>query len=380
MKYIYNDINSISKRRYHKNTKSKIYTNIILTIFLLLLIVFSLWLIFEEVDVVINTNGVIRYSDNTSTIYNIRGGFLSYIADDKEIISKGDLVFEIDDKELKIKKELLIKKNHKLKDKVDDLKLLISYLNNQEIKTDIINPIYRAEKDLIFRKIQQYKEKIDHKKKRLKTLKQFEGVSISKNELNIIKRELKDIKYQLELYKNSQLVSLKREVIKYSEQINNNNRQLEQIVQRIKENKIRAPISGNIQLIKRYNLKDYIPAGDIIMKIIPETNDKYIVDLIVKNKDVLKIKKDDKIRYKIASYPYKEHGIANGKVLNIDSEVTNLKEQSYIYKITANIEPKLIKGGKRKKIQYKSGMLVNASIIVDQRKIIYYFLEKLDFI
>jgi HlyD family secretion protein len=225
-----------------------------------------------------------------------------------------------------------------------------------------------------------YTKKIDKKEKELLKFKELKNISITEIDYLAKKDNLSQLKFELKSMINEKIVEFNNRIIEKRKIIDKDILEIESINNDFKNYRIKAPIAGRIEFINKYNIGDYIPAGKEVLKIIPSLESKYVVELIVKNKDILRIKKDDLIRYRISSYPYKEYGVARGKILKIDQDATNVDNKNYVYKIKASINNYLTKGDKRKYVTYRNNMLTQASIVVDKRRIIYYLLEKLDFL
>jgi len=374
------DIEQLSKNKYHNNSNN-IFIKTLIFLILIILLLTSIWIFYGSLDVIIKTNGVIKYQDNISTIYNIKSGFLKNIVDKNTInVKKGDLLFEIKEDNIKNRKIYLKKKIKKDKKHLEELIIFKEYLLFDSKKDISKIEILKNEVELIKEKVSFYNKKIDNKKKELSNLEKIKGLGITEMEYLTEKEKLNKYIFELKSIINEKAVELDNRITKSRKDIDNNKLEIKKIYNDLKKYKVKSPINGRIEFIKKYNVGDYIPSGKDVLKIIPASQDKFIVELIVKNKDVLRIEKNDLVRYRISSYPYKEYGIAEGKVLKIDQDATNLDNENYVYKITANIKNYLIKGDKRKYVNYRNGMLTKATIVVDKRKIIYYILEKLDFL
>ena len=377
-KHLY--IEQLSKNKYHNNSNNFFITTLI-SLILIILILTSIWIFYGRLDVIIKTNGIIKYQDNISTIYNIKGGFLKNVVDkDTRNVKKGDLLFEIKRENIENRKKYLRKKIKKDKRHLDELIIFKKYLLFDSKKDISKIEILKNEVELIKEKVSYYNKKIDNKKKELSNLEKIKGSGITEMEYLTEKEILNKYIFELKSIINDKAVELDNRISKRRNNIDNSKLEIKKIYNDLEKYKVKSPINGRIEFIRKYNVGDYIPAGKEVLKIIPASQDKFIVDIIVKNKDVLRIEKNDLVRYRISSYPYKKYGIAEGKVLKIDQDATNLDNENYVYKITANIKNHLIKGDKRKYVNYRNGMLTKATVVVDKRKIIYYILEKLDFL
>lgn len=381
MKYKYLDINNLTKKKYQKNSKDKLVLKLIILTVLIIIIIALIWMFFGEIDVIIETNGVIKYRDNISTIYSIKGGILSNIInDDKLNITKGEVLFNIKSNSLVKRKEYLIHKNIENKNKIEDLKSIRNYLKEEQKFSQKSLNLLQNEYLNIKNNVKNLKDNIYFKENELNILKKFKNVSVSENEFKREKRKLNELRYKCKNYKREKVLEIEDRINRLKDNILTNKIEIENIKTNLSNYKILAPVSGKVQFLENYNKGDYIPPGNKIMKIIPNKRENYYVELLIKNKDILRIEKNDLVRYRIASYPYKEYGIAQGRILKINSDATRVNNQNYVYKIKASITDYLSKGDNILDVSYKNGMITKASVVVGKRKIIYYVLEKLDFI
>ena len=357
------------------------FIKFLILLVLIIIILALLWVFYGRLDVIIKTNGIIKYQNNISTVYSIKGGILKDKVDDKKMkVKKGELLFEIKKGNILKRKEFLkkrIKTNKKYVVELEEIKehLLSDRANFHEDFELLNNEIKSIKEKVLF-----YTKKIDKKEKELLKFKELKNISITEIDYLAKKDNLSQLKFELKSMINEKIVEFNNRIIEKRKIIDKDILEIESINNDFKNYRIKAPIAGRIEFINKYNIGDYIPAGKEVLKIIPSLESKYVVELIVKNKDILRIKKDDLIRYRISSYPYKEYGVARGKILKIDQDATNVDNKNYVYKIKASINNYLTKGDKRKYVTYRNNMLTQASIVVDKRRIIYYLLEKLDFL
>ncbi len=378
---MYLDIKELSKRKYKSNLKNKFFMKILLSLILIIIIGTTIWLFYGEMDVVIKANGVINNKENISYIYSIKGGYVKrLLKDDINRVEKEQLLFSLSNPELMERKKYIENKIDLIENKIGDLLKIITILRSKNSNVELKTELFKNELKSIQNKIKHLKNNIKLKEDNYNKLKKFSGLSISENKLVKEKNEIDNLRYELNEYKQNKIIDLEKRICSYEDKLIKKEIELANINNNLKKYIIYAPISGKIEYINNYNIGDYIPGGVKIMRIIPQDYNSYIVELVIKNKDILKLNTGDKVKYKIASYPYKEFGIAEGKILKIDSAATEVNGNNYIYKVKATIGNSLKKGDIKNYVQYKNGMLTKASIMIRERKIIYYILEKLDFL
>jgi HlyD family secretion protein len=184
-----------------------------------------------------------------------------------------------------------------------------------------------------------------------------------------------------ERYKSETLVNIKNEIDGMKERLIEVESQLQEIEKRIALNMVRAPISGTIQVLQEFNVGDYMPAGIEVLRIIPEDSEKYKVEIMVQNRDISQLKIGQKIKYRFLALPYKEYGTLDGKITKISEDaVLSQGEPNMAYKVEGSINSTRLYDKNGKPTEIRAGMLCEARVVVRQKKIIYFVLEKLDFL
>lgn len=137
-----------------------------------------------------------------------------------------------------------------------------------------------------------------------------------------------------------------------------------------KENyEIRAPSSGKLSYLNKININEFIEVGRSLFAIVPE-NQEYIGYIKVSRQGYGKIKKGQKVRINLDSYPSHEYGLLDGKVISI---AVIPHDEQYLIKFS------LIKGlvtSYNKKVEYTPEMTGSAQIITEDLRLIERFLHK----
>ncbi len=154
--------------------------------------------------------------------------------------------------------------------------------------------------------------------------------------------------------------------------------QLNELEKKIEFSEITAPITGEIQVINRYNINDYIPSGTEILKIIPKGTE-FLIDINVDNKDISQIKEGQEAKLRLLAFPYKEYGMLEAEIIKISSDVT-YKDNNLAYKVQGKVNNQKLYSKKGKEERIMAGMVSEVRIITRRKKILHIVLEKLDFI
>lgn len=183
----------------------------------------------------------------------------------------------------------------------------------------------------------------------------------------------------LEKYKIDKIVELNERIKASEDNLTNLNEQLRNIEISIEDRIIRAPIDGTVNITTEINKGDLVAGGTDILKIVPESDSEYKVIISVLNQDINNIKVGDEIKYHFLALPYKEYGELTGEIKKISTDaIVNTQDGMSYYMVEASIENKPLYSYKGQEANIKVGMLSEAYIVTDSKKIIYYLLEKID--
>lgn len=142
-----------------------------------------------------------------------------------------------------------------------------------------------------------------------------------------------------------------------------------------------APISGVINFTEEPVIGNYLPAGSPVLTIIPEDGDGYRAESYIENQDIAKIHEDMPVKYEIAAYPSREYGILAGEVefVSADLKASNDTGSAY-YVVETTINDTDLYNESGEKMKLKVGMLCEVKIIVEQKSVLQYVLEKIKLI
>lgn len=134
-----------------------------------------------------------------------------------------------------------------------------------------------------------------------------------------------------------------------------------------------SPINGVVNMYSQVNESDIVQSGQTIATIVPNTDGEYKLTMYLSSSDISEVEVGQTVRLRFAAYPYQEYGEFEGTVKNIstDARANENIGSYYVSEVTIN---------DTKGLQLISGMECEARVVTKQRKIIYWILEKLDFI
>lgn len=142
---------------------------------------------------------------------------------------------------------------------------------------------------------------------------------------------------------------------------------------------VKCEINGMLDIKADLQSGAIVQAGTIIADVLPK-EDVYKVELIIPDKDIANLKYGQEIKYSFGSLPYNEYGFLNGEITNlsINSKIDSEKGAIF-YTGEGSIEKNTLYSNKGEESVIKSGMTCKARVITRKTKMLYYFLEKLNF-
>ena len=142
---------------------------------------------------------------------------------------------------------------------------------------------------------------------------------------------------------------------------------------------IKANVSGYFYLSQELKPGSYVQEGITIGTIYPETESKYYAEIYVENTDIAKIEEGQKVKFEIAAYPSSEYGYFEGTVENIARDISVDQGSGYAYYLVkVKCTNMTLKGKDGEEAKLMNGMACQAKIVVDEKDVLTYFLEKID--
>lgn len=255
-----------------------------------------------------------------------------------------------------------------------------TYRNNKllEIRNTIDN--YReqlkvVEKDLLLltkgSPIKTEEKSIHTQKNALMEKKEMIGKEIAQGE------KYKEI--TLEKFKTDKIVEINGLILNKEKVVKSLEDNLQTINLQIDERTVKSPIDGIVNVSTELNIGDLVQPGMDIVTIVPRTESKYKVVLSVLNRDINRLSIGDEVKYHFLALPYKEYGELKGTITKISTDSTiDPSSGLSFYKVEATINNEPLYSYKGKIGEIKVGMLTEAYVISDSKKILHFILEKIN--
>jgi len=355
-------------------------------IVLCLFIGVGVWIWFGELEVVVRSEGIVRPKQDISVVYNRKGGVVekkSYEAGDK--VEEGDLLYKLEAGALKTTKEMLEKKMDKLEVEISSLERLEKSIRQGE---NLFNP--QGERKYYSRyldyKYQKNQLKLDYNqaKNEYYKKKNLSSAAVAKSELERLKMKYEAAKLKLESYQTETITGIQNKIESKQEQLSQSREEYIKIKENIAFKEIKAPIEGTIQVLNSFNEGDYVPGGIKALRILPGSESNYRMELTVSNEDISKIEEGQKVRYRFLALPYREYGALEGKIIDVPNAAemieSNTANSKNPYKIEASIADTKLTNNDGETKYIKPGMISKVRIVADKKRLLYFILEKLNFL
>lgn len=145
----------------------------------------------------------------------------------------------------------------------------------------------------------------------------------------------------------------------------------------IAQGNVVAQSSGYLNLYQENAVGDYLVGGTELGTIIPVGAGVYKVQIYLDNQNIGKLEEGTKVKFEISAYPSSEYGQSIGVITKISEDLkVNQDTGKGYYLAEATIELP----DSDKKMELKQGMAVEANVIVGQKSVMRFLLEKLDLI
>ncbi len=186
----------------------------------------------------------------------------------------------------------------------------------------------------------------------------------------------------MDLATNNRLVQEKYSVAQELENCRQIGLKLEQQIlnleQDVENAKVKATMTGVVNLASELVEGDYLSAGQQVLSIIPGTGESgFIVRSYVENKDIAKIHEGMEVTYEIAAYPSREYGTMKGKVTFVSADLKVNDNGSAYYLVETSVDVSKLHNAAGEEAVLKVGMLCETKVVVEEKRVLEILVEKL---
>ncbi len=368
MNFSSDPINTLENLIAKNKTKSiSIYLVLILAI-----LIFLALLPVIKIDISSQSRGIVRSTtDNVALTSLVNGKVIFVNLKNNLVVKKGDTLVQLTQENLDTEKatnqELLID----LQNRIRDLSLVIS-AKSINLKTPAIQlewHSYASKQSELQSKIAQTKIAYDRNKqlydKGVIAKAEFEKYSFDYTYARQVLSGLE--KSQRSMWQNN-----KREL---EEKLKNLKGTLQKITVESKNYVITAPLSGTIENFSGIQTGSFLNASQPIATI--SAGDQLIVESTVSPNDIGLIQKNQKVKFQIDAFNYNQWGLLEGKVIDIDRNITIQGEQAY-FKVRCALNTTAMQLQSGYKTEVFKGMTLTTRYIITRRSLFDLLFDKVD--
>lgn len=352
--------------------KNKTKSLSIYLVIMLAVLVFVALLPVIKIDISSQSRGMIRSTTDNVPLSCLVNGKVTFVKlKNNQVVHLGDTLVRLTQENLDTEKATNQELAVDLQDRIRDLSLVVLG-KNSSLKTPGVQQewySYLSKKSELQSKIAQAKTGYDRNKqlydKGIIAKAEFEKYSF---EYTYSQQALSGLeKTQRSLWQNN-----KRDL---EEQLKNLNGTLQKIKVESKNYVITAPLSGTIENFSGFQVGSFLNASQPIATI--SATDKLIVESTVSPNDIGLIQKNQKVKFQIDAFNYNQWGLLEGKVIDIDHNITIQGEQAF-FKVRSALNVTTMKLQSGYKTKVTKGMTLTTRYIITRRSLFDLLFDKVD--
>ncbi|MEJ5188048.1 HlyD family efflux transporter periplasmic adaptor subunit [Treponema sp. J25] len=340
-----------------------------------------IWACLGSIDIVIKAPASLCYQDYTSIIKNPVAGVLQercYINGSK--VGKGDLLFRINTETLMVDYTSTVTA---IKRSEEELRNLLLFERAVKAGTNLVSPLYEQ---AYARAALYFADKRSLELNLKKATNAFEAEQRLPSEMVAAKR-IKDLEIErdlaqanLDAFTPRQLLTLEQEKEQVTEKLEALHKHLSIVNKQIQDSQVRAPISGTVEELKKINQGDFLFEGEELLRIVPENSKFLTAEISIASRDMADIRPGMAVSLRLNALPPAEYGEIKGTVCSVSADALYLNTGAAYFLVKALLPQQYVMNRRGLAIPLKAGMSGEGRIITEQKRIIRYILEKLDFI
>ena len=368
MNFSSDPINTLENLTHKNKTKSiSIYLVIVVA-----LVVFISSLPLIKIDISSQSRGIVRSTtDNVPLTSLVNGKVVSVHLKNNRLVQKGDTLVQLTQESLNTEKSTNESIAGDLQKRIRDLSRIVTgsnaVLTTPELQQEWNS--YNSKKNELESKIAQAKIVYDRNKQL------FDKGIIAKAEYEKYSFDYTYSQQSLSSLIKSQKSVWQNQKRDLENQLKNLKGTLNKINVESKNYVITAPISGTIENFSGIQVGSFLNASQPIATI--SATDKLIVESSVSPSDIGLIHKNQKVKFQIDAFNYNQWGLLEGKVIDIDHNITIQGEQAF-FKVRAvlNNTQLQLKSGYKTKVS--KGMTLTTRYILTRLSLFDLLFDKMD--
>lgn len=339
---------------------------------LLVLLMVACLLPIIKIDISSQSRGFVRsQTENVPITSMVSGKVTSLNLKNNLNVNKGDTLVVITQENLQTEKETTQNLTEEVSGLLHDLALVVQN-KSQNLKTQTIQQewySYQTKYSELLSKKEQ--AKINHD--RHKVL--YEKGVISLADYEKVSYDYTFAQQAVSSFDKSQKAQWQGRIQELSERSKNLVGSLEKIKVESQNYIITAPVSGTIEGFSGVQSGSFLIASQPIALISPD--EQLIVETFVSTKDIGFVYINQKVKFQIDAFNYNQWGLASGKVIDIDKNVT-VQDNMPFFKVRCSIETSKLQLKNGYEATINKGMSLTSRFIITRRSLFDLLFDKVD--
>jgi multidrug resistance efflux pump len=352
--------------------KNKTKSISIYLVLLIAILVFLALLPVIKVDISSQSRGMVRSTTDNLPLTSLVNGKVTFVnLKNNRVVQKGDTLIKVTLDNLDTEKATNKTLSSTIQNQIQDLSLVIlgksSLLKTPELQQEWFS--YSSKREELLSKIAQAKTGFDRNKQL------YDKGVIAKAEFEKYSFEYTYAQQALSgLEKNQRSVwqNKKREL---QEQLQNLKGNLQKIYVEARNYIITAPLSGTVENFSGIQVGSFLNASQPIATI--SALDQLIVESTVSPNDIGLIHNNQKVKFQLDAFNYNQWGLLDGKVIDIDRNITIQGEQAF-FKVRCALNSTAMQLQSGYKTQISKGMTLTTRYMITRRSLYDLLFDKVD--
>lgn len=341
---------------------------------------FFLWASIAPMDDVIKANIILRPTQTVSSVKCVSSGQLLYkYYENDQLVERGSLLFSLDTTVYETELDAYKKEKEKNINDILTNDIFIETLNSENLPDVNQNTDSYIKASAYITELKRYESLItDIKNKLEREQNKPEGLLIPQN-IQDLNSQLSQNLLAFDGWKTSQRIQafeLSKQLITNKNTIESRITELERIM---KNSTIYAPIDGRISETTKLNIGDYVLAGEEILKIVPQNENKLKVDVYIDPNYIARVTVGNPLKIKFPGLPPSRYGLVETEITVIPPDVSYING-SPMFIAGAEIQNAILTAKNGQVAKLIPGITAEGRIVTDRCTVIEMILRKLDFV
>lgn len=353
-------------------SKNKTKSLSIYFVIVIALVIFLGFLPIIKVDISSQSRGIIRSKTDNVPVTAIVSGRVKWVSLKNNVfVQKGDTLLKVAKENLESDKRTQDSLSGSVSALLNDLSNLLQNKTNHLLTSAAREDLFKFQsgKSELQSKISQ--AQINHDRNRIL----YDKDIIAKADFEKIEYELRFNKQALQSYISQQKLTWENQKRDLEERLKNLNGSVSKINIESNNYIILAPISGTIENFSGIQKGSFINASQFIATI--SSADHLIVENNVATSDIGLIMKNQKVKFQLDAFNYNQWGFLEGKVIDIDKNITIQGEQAF-FKVRCALDSTTLKLKSGYQANVSKGMTLTTRYILTRRSLFDLLFDKID--